>query len=66
MVKGSKPLKRRAGSISGTLRGGKLESFSEIAFIWSGVVPQQPPAKLSNPSSAKMDNELAVSSGFSS
>ena len=34
--------------------------------MWSGVVPQHPPAIFKSPSSAKVKSELAVSSGFSS
>ena len=39
---------------------------SEIARIWPGVVPQQPPTMLTKPASANSASILAVASGRSS
>ncbi len=62
----SNPLSRRAGSISGICRGGYAAKVSTMAAMCSGVVPQQPPARLSKPSLANPSKAFAVSSGVSS
>jgi hypothetical protein len=46
------PDRRRYRGSTGILRGGASRSSSPIAFIVSGVVPQQPPAMLIRPSVA--------------
>jgi hypothetical protein len=63
---GSRPLQRVSGSMRGTRRGGTPASASPIARMWSGVVPQQPPATLSQPASANSRSSEAVCAGVSS
>src|SRR5690554_7756818 len=41
IVKGSKPDKRQAFGMSGMTRGGYLATFSAMARMCAGVVPQQ-------------------------
>ncbi len=63
---GSRPLKRGRSGRFGTCLGTVPETAVAISATWSGVVPQQPPTMLTNPSSAKERNSPAVSCGRSS
>ncbi len=66
MVNGSSPLRRIAGaSVAGSRRGWSATAAA-MAAMWSGVVPQQPPARLTKPASANSRSISAVSSGDSS
>ena len=49
IASGSRPDSRVFGSISGSSRGGRPATASAIALTWAGVVPQQPPAMLTQP-----------------
>ncbi len=55
-----------ASSTTGSLRGANCFTLSAICFIWSGVVPQQPPTIFTKPSSAHSSKKCAVCSGCSS
>ena len=46
MVNGSKPLRLVKFGILGILRGVMFLTLSDIALICFGVVPQQPPTRL--------------------
>ncbi len=50
----------------GIARGGRPCTASAMARIWSGLVPQQPPTRLSRPASANSRRTAAMSSGVSS
>ena len=52
MFSGSRPDKRQATGISGSLRGANPSTARLIAAICCGVVPQQPPTILRKPASA--------------
>ena len=62
MVKGSRPESRSRLSISGIGRGLFCAAAAEIAEIWSGVVPQQPPKIFTKPNSANSPTISAISS----
>ena len=62
MVNGSRPDKRSRFSISGIARGLFCAAAAEIAEIWSGVVPQQPPKIFTRPDSANSPTIAAISS----
>ncbi len=47
MVSGSRPDRRVHGAGVGTSRGARPAAAAAMARMWSGVVPQQPPTKLS-------------------
>ena len=66
MVSGSSPDSRIAGAISGTSRGALPSTALAIAAMCSGVVPQQPPTRLTSPASANSRTIAAVSVGASS
>jgi hypothetical protein len=55
-----------AASSTGSLRGGRPRIAPAIAAMCSGVVPQQPPTRLSRPASANSRRVVAMSSGLSS
>ncbi len=55
-----------AGATSGTTRGLASAAASAIALMWSGVVPQQPPTRLTNPAVANSPTTDAIASGVSS
>ena len=65
-VNGSRPDRRIAGAAVGTSRACWAATAPAMAAMWSGVVPQQPPARLTNPASANSPTMAAVSSGASS
>ncbi len=52
ITNGSRPEKRGLVSRAGTCRGGSPSTARAIACVCSGVVPQQPPTRLTRPSSA--------------
>ncbi len=53
IFRGSRPLSLVSTLIDGRLLGVNTFVFSIIAFMWLGVVPQQPPTMLIRPFSAK-------------
>ena len=63
---GSSPAKRVSGRRVGTLRGGSPRTASTIAFVCSGVVPQQPPTTFTSPASPSSLSSRLVSWGCSS
>ena len=65
-LKGSRPDKRSFCFIEGVFLGEHGETASLIALICSGVVPQQPPTILTQPSSANSAINPEVISGVSS
>ena len=62
-VRGSSPLSRSRGAMVGSARGGTFCTASAMALMWAGVVPQQPPAKLSSPARANSPSIPAMYSG---
>ena len=48
----STPLTAGAGAAAGT-RGRRVRASAAMAAMWAGVVPQQPPTMLTQPSSRK-------------
>ena len=60
------PTTRLPVKSAGTARGGVPSTARAMAAMCSGVVPQQPPRRLTNPLSANSPSSLAVSSGVSS
>src|SRR5918996_6094485 len=66
MLNGSRPESRQAGARVGTSRGGLPLVAAAIAVVWLGVVPQQPPTRLTSPLAANSSSTSAVSSGDSS
>jgi hypothetical protein len=66
IVNGSMPLKRGRRCLSGTSLGGCPRTASTIETTCSGVVPQQPPTRLTSPSAANSPRKRAVSCGCSS
>ena len=66
MLNASSPDRRILRSASGTVRGRMPSSCAAIARIWSGVVPQQPPAMFTKPLSANSRTSDEVMSGVSS
>ena len=66
IVKGSRPESRIAGASSPNVRGSLPSAALAIAAMCSGVVPQQPPTRLTSPASADSAMIAAVSSGASS
>ena len=66
MVNGSRPESRIAGATVGTSRRGSPSTAPAMARTWSGVVPQQPPTRLTRPSWANSWMIEAVSSAASS
>src|SRR3546814_6522252 len=65
-VIGSRPESRVTGGGVGIAHGGIPRTAFAIAWICSGVVPQQPPITLISPSSAHSRMKPAVVSGSSS
>ena len=65
-LKGSRPDSRIAGGRCGLARGAMPSMARAIAAMWSGVVPQQPPATLTKPACANSFSSAAVISGVSS
>ena len=65
-VNGSSPDRRIAGATSGGTRGALSATASAMARMWAGVVPQQPPTRLTSPLAANSDTTAAVSSAASS
>ena len=63
---GSSPESFIRWSWAGTMRGGSPSIACAIARMWSGVVPQQPPAMLTKPDCANSCSRLDVTSGVSS
>ena len=63
---GSSPLNLKNGSCWGMILGLNFFTFSEIAFMCAGVVPQQPPTRFINPLSANSSNIPEVIFGVSS
>src|SRR3546814_17718546 len=55
-----------ASSARDSLRGATPSTASAIARMWCGVVPQQPPMKLSRPDSANSFSVADTSPGVSS
>ena len=66
MLSGSRPARRQATGISGSLRGGKPSTARLIAAICSGVVPQQPPTIFKKPDSAHSRICAAITSASKS
>ncbi len=66
IVNGSSPDSRMALGTSGTSRRGWPSTAFAIAEMWSGVVPQHPPTRLTKPLPANSPRIVAVSSGASS
>ncbi|MNN68014.1 hypothetical protein D3C81_1836880 [compost metagenome] len=66
ITKGSRPDSFMVGSTVGITRGAMSFTISAIALMCSGVVPQQPPAILTKPLSAKSFSSEEVTSGVSS
>ena len=67
MISGSRPLNTANGrALAGGSRGSSAATAPAIARMWSGVVPQQPPSTLTNPSCAKSLSSCAVRSAGSS
>ena len=66
MTSGSRPARARRGWSSGLVRGLALRARWQRARICSGVVPQQPPTRLTRPRSMKSPRVSAISSGVSS
>ncbi len=66
MVSGSRPERRVYRGNVGTLRGVRPAAAAAMARMWAGVVPQQPPTKLSDSVSISWDRMPAVSGGSSS
>src|SRR5438876_7487607 len=64
-VRASNPLKRVYASALGGTRGGNSRTASARALMCAGVVPQQPPTRLSHPFSAQSFNWGASVSGVS-
>ena len=65
-LSGSSPLKCVVGLSSGGVLGAQSATASAIAWMCSGVVPQQPPTMLSQPLRAKSPSTSAMCSGVSS
>ena len=65
-LSGSSPESRHAGATSTTSRGALSTTRAAICATCSGVVPQQPPSRLTSPSAANSSTTPAVSSGASS
>src|SRR5262249_52857187 len=65
-VRGSKPLRRRYGSGFGGTRGFRPRTASATARTCSGVVPQHPPTRLTQPFAAKSRRMDDVSAAVSS
>ena len=65
-VTGSSPDSRSAGAVSAGVRGALPSTTPAIAAMCAGVVPQQPPTRLTKPLSANSARTAAVSSGDSS
>ncbi len=63
---GSSPERLVLRCISGSFRGFRLLTFSAIARMWSGVVPQHPPTIFKKPASTNSAVTLAMCSGVSS
>ena len=63
---GSVPARRSLGEGAGGWRGRVPFTALRTARMWSGVVPQQPPTKLTRPSAASAPSAAAVTSGASS
>ncbi len=66
MVNGSRPDSRMADGSSWAVRRSLSATASAMAPMWSGVVPQQPPTRLTKPAAANSSMNAAVSSGASS
>ena len=66
IVNGSRPESRIPDSRSWVLRGCLSSTAEAMAAMWSGVVPQHPPTRLTKPASANSAMTSAVSSGCSS
>ncbi len=66
MARGSNPLSRRRGGGEAGTRGGSPATASAMALMWAGVVPQQPPTRLTSPLSANSWRIPAIYSGLSS
>ena len=63
---GSRPDRANVCRACAGLRGLASRAFAASARIWSGVVPQQPPIRLTNPSSMNSPTVAAICSGVSS
>ncbi len=63
---GSSPLNLKYGSVFGIFLGFRLLIFSDIALMWSGVVPQHPPTRLIKPLPANSSKTPEVIFGVSS
>ena len=63
---GSSPLKRGRRGGSGIVRGARPCTAAAIFAVCSGVVPQQPPTRLTKPSAANSPRSALVSPGCSS
>jgi hypothetical protein len=66
ILTGSRPDSFIAGSGAGSARGGSVATACAMAPMWSGVVPQQPPAMLTKPACANSLSNAEVMSGVSS
>ena len=66
IAKGSRPLHRVRGSGAAIRRGAMPSTAAAICRTCSGVVPQQPPTRLTRPSSANARRNRLVSPGCSS
>jgi hypothetical protein len=65
-LSGSRPDRRSAGRTSGGVRGAASSTAAAMAAVCAGVVPQQPPTRLTKPASANSPSTAAVSAGASS
>ena len=63
---GSSPEKEVKSSRVGRDRGAASATAALIARMWSGVVPQQPPTRLTSPAAANSPSSALVISGVSS
>ena len=63
MARGSRPLRRHTGARRAGARAGRPATASAIASICAGVVPQQPPTRLTKPDSANSPSTALISSG---
>ena len=66
ITKGSRPEKRGSFDGPGTRRGGRPATARAMAWVCSGVVPQQPPTRFTRPSSANARRKRLVSAACSS
>ena len=62
-ISGSSPDALSPDLVAGIARGASDATASRMAAMWSGVVPQQPPTRLTKPLRANSPKAAAMSSG---